>query len=79
MCNILLNIIVAITRLPLAEAIPKLRFGLRKRTISQIDADMRRKAEIGSIRALGTSNAELKALLYNQYVKDMGRPLCLNP
>lgn len=60
---------------PYPKELPKLRFGLRKRTLSAIDFDFRRKAEVVSKRECGTIEgdlSELKQLLYEQYKSESG-------
>lgn len=63
---------------PFPQMLPKLRFGLRKRTLSAIDFDARRKAEIISKRECGSLDAddlaELKQQLYEEFKKSDGRP-----
>ncbi|KAI6185359.1 hypothetical protein M3Y98_00014200 [Aphelenchoides besseyi] len=64
---------------PFPKSIPRLRFGLRKRTLSAIDFDLRHRAEVESRKSTGTVEPELCDLLLESYIKELGQPRCLNP
>jgi hypothetical protein len=67
---------------PYPQILPKLRFGLRKRTLSAIEFDLRRKAEVTSKREAAMINeadvAELKQILYESYKAESGTPRLVN-
>ncbi|KAI6223666.1 hypothetical protein M3Y99_01441600 [Aphelenchoides fujianensis] len=63
---------------PFPKAIPRLRFGLRKRTLSAINFDLKHRAEMESRKATGAVDPELRDLLLASYVESSGRPVCLN-
>jgi hypothetical protein len=62
------------------QFLPKLRFGLRKRTLSAIDFDLRRRAEVLSKRECENEAdyLEMKQYLYEQFKNSEGTPRLVN-
>jgi hypothetical protein len=62
------------------QVLPKLRFGLRKRTLSAIDFDLRRRAEVLAKHECSNEEdyLEMKQYLYEQFKNTEGTPRLVN-